>query len=367
MLAILSGTDIYDQRDKPAYERFEVNPQYAENRHILKWWTTDHDALLAQLVAEKRWVWFWYATDGIVKLTDTKQIDTWKANDPLCKSYAWYNVLMYFAVARAQQLRITQNTRRPRWKRCLLCKEKFIEDSLPVPLIERLGVDELDFCAPCLRRAVLQGSGSDTAARRTVLKYLKKLSDVIGRVPPQNFGEGIADLRDLSRGNRVSLLRLLQNKPTAKCVKSHFGSWLNALIKAGVLEDGTRKTSRGIQTIAIDGHVCLSLGEKTIDDFMHKRGIRHVKEPGYPEGGYRADFKVGDVLIEYFGLAGNPDYDKKIREKTRICKEHGIALIAIYAKDLMSQERLEDKLSSLVVENAANTTLNRTRKKPRAG
>ncbi|OGI47911.1 MAG: hypothetical protein A2637_03080 [Candidatus Muproteobacteria bacterium RIFCSPHIGHO2_01_FULL_65_16] len=72
-------------------------------------------------------------------------------------------------------------------------------------------------------------------------------------------------------------------------------------------------------------------------------------------------------MIEYFGLAGNPDYDKKIREKTRICKEHGIALIAIYAKDLMSQERLEDKLSSLVVENAANTTLNRTRKKPRAG
>jgi hypothetical protein len=157
LLAILSGTDIYDQRDKPAYERFEVNPQYTENRHILKRWTPEHDALLAQLVAEKHWVWFWYATDGIVKLTDAKQINAWKANDPLCKSYAWYNVLMYFAVARAQQLGITQNIRRPRWRRCLLCKKKFVEDSLPAPLVERLGIDALDFCAPCLRGAVLQG------------------------------------------------------------------------------------------------------------------------------------------------------------------------------------------------------------------
>jgi len=367
LLAILSGTDIYDQRDKPAYERFEVNPQYAENRHILKWWTPDHDALLARLIAEKQWVWFWYATEGIVTLTHAKQIDDWKRNDPLCQRYAWYNVLMYFAAARAQQIGLTRNIRRPRWKRCLLCKHKFVENSLPLPLIERLGIDKLDFCAPCLRGAVLQGSGNDTAPRTTVLKYLKKLSDIIGRVPPQNFGEGTADLRDLTRDGRVELLRLLQNKPTVKCVKSHFGSWLNALIKAGVLEDGTRKTSRGIQTIAIDGHVCLSLGEKTIDDFLHKRGIRHTKEPGYPEGGYRADFKIDDVLIEYFGLAGNPDYDKKIQEKTSICEKHGIALIAIYAKDLMSQERLEEKLSPLAVKNAANTTPNRTRKKPRGG
>lgn len=350
MLAILLGTDIYDQRDKPAYERFEVNPQYAENRYILKWWTPDHDAQLARLIAEKQWVWFWYATEEIAKLTDTKQIEDWKRNDPLCQRYAWYNVLMYFAAARAQQIGITRNIRRPLWKRCLLCKQKFVEDSLPLPLIEGQGIDEIDFCAPCLRGAVLQGSGNDKAGRTAVLKYLSALSKVIGRVPPQNFGEGIADLRKLSRGDRAKLLRLLLNKPTVKCVKSHFGSWLNALIKAGVLEDGTRKTSRGIQTIAIDGHVCLSLGEKTIDDFLHKRGIRHTKEPRYPEGGYRADFKVGDIMIEYFGLAGTPEYDKKIQEKARICKKHGIALIAIYAKDLMSNKKLEKKLSSLAIE-----------------
>jgi hypothetical protein len=315
----------------------------------LKWWTPDHDALLARLIVKKKWVWDCYATEEIVRLTDAKQINRWKRSDPLCRRYAWYNVLMHFARARAQQIRITRNIRRPRWKRCLLCKHKFVEDSLPFPLIKRLGIDELDFCAPCLGGAVLQGSGNDTAPRTTVLKYLKRLSDVIGRVPPQNFGEGIADLCEVTRDDRTKLLRLLQNKPTLKCIKSHFGSWLNALIKADVLENGTRKTGRGIQTIARDGHVCLSLGEKTIDDFLHKHGIRHTREPRYPEAGYRADFKVDDVLIEYFGLAGNSGYDKRAQEKTEICKKHGIALISIYAEDLISRETLEEKVSQLLV------------------
>lgn len=339
------------------------DPQVAENHYILEWWTPDHDALLARVIAEKKWEWCSYVTEEIVKVTDAKQINSWKKRDPLCRRYAWYNVLMHFARARAHQIGLTRKIRRPRWKRCLLCKHKFVEDSLPFPLIQRLGIDEIDFCSPCLRGAVLQGSGNDTLPKTAVLKYLKKLSTIIGRVPPQNFGEGIADLRSVPRDSRVALLRLLQNKPTVWCVKSHFRSWLNALIKAGVLEEGARKTSRGIQTIARDGHVCLSLGEKTIDEFLHKCSIRHIKEPGYPEGGYRADFKVGDVLIEYFGLAGNPDYDKRIQEKTRICENHGITLIAVYAKDLMSQEKLEKKLSPLFDENAANTTLNRTRKK----
>ena len=361
------GMDVFAPRLEPTYSRFRVDPKYAENRHILKWWLPAHDGLLATLIDEKRWIWYWYANDEIVKHTDANRIEEWKKSDPLCRRYAWYNVLMYFAAARAERLGITKNIRGPKIKRCLLCEHEFSEDSLPVPLIERLGVDELDFCAPCLSSTVYQGTGDNAATRTAVLAHLKCLSEVIGRVPPQSFGEGVIDLRELDRNDRVALLKLFRKKPTTKRVKALFGSWLNALIKAGVLEHGTRKTSRGVQTLAVDGHVCFSLGEKTIDDFLHRRGIRHVREPQYPEGRYRGDFKVGEVLIEYFGLAGDAAYDKKIQEKKRICDERGISLIAIYAQDLMSQERLEAKLLPLTGNTAANMALNRTRQKQRAG
>ena len=88
----------------------------------------------------------------------------------------------------------------------------------------------------------------------------------MGRVPPQGFLEGGLICWTRGTEERLALLRLLRVKPSLRRVKSVFGSWLKALIQAGVLEDGTRKTSRGIQSIAKDGHVCLSLGEKTIDD-----------------------------------------------------------------------------------------------------
>jgi hypothetical protein len=149
----------------------------------------------------------------------------------------------------------------------------------------------------------------------------------------------MADLLEMETEDRVALLRLLQRKPTVKRIKTVFGSWLNALIQAGVLEDGARKTSRGIQSIAKDGHICLSLGEKTIDDFLCAHDIPHEKEPRYPEGNYRGDFRVGNAFIKYFGLAGNPEYDAKTTKKIRLCKKYGIVLGAIYPQDLISQKK----------------------------
>ncbi len=217
--------------------------------------------------------------------------------------------------------------------------------SLPLPLIERLGgLDKLDFCAPCLSNNI-SDLGNGRASKAAMIKYLQDLTALIGRVPTQNFGEGVADLHDMNLEQRVALLRLRTTRPSTKRIKLIFGSWLNALIQAGILEDGTRRTSRGIQSIAKDGHVCLSLGEKTIDDFLHQHGVHHEKEPKYPEGNFRGDFKVNGIIIEYFGLVGNPDYDAKIKEKTRICRKHEITLIAIYPQDLISQRKLENKLA----------------------
>lgn len=341
---------IYDHRTKPAYGNFTVKRSYSKNPHILKWWTPAHDQLITKQIEKEQWLWYWGITDEIVAATPPETIQTWQHADPLCSKYAWNSILMYFAASRAEVLGLTKQIRKPKWKTCPLCQEEFVEDSLPGPLVKRLGIDHLDFCAPCLRDTVLQSTGSDSLAREEVLAYLRDLSDVLQRVPNQGYGEGIEDLYGLDFQERLDVLQLLRRKPTVRRVKELFGSWLNALVEAEVLEDGTRRTSRGTQCIAKDGHVCLSLGEKTIDDFLYDRGIPHEKEPRYPGGNFRGDFSVNGVLIEYFGLQGNPEYDAKTKQKQRICKKHGIQLISLYPSDLVSLKKLNGKLLKVLQE-----------------
>jgi hypothetical protein len=116
------------------------------------------------------------------------------------------------------------------------------------------------------------------------------------------------------------------------------------LIEAEILEDGTRRSSMGTQCLAKDGHVCYSLGEKTIDDLLFELNIPHTKEPKYPEGNYRGDFLTGEIIIEYFGLIGNIEYDKKVEIKRQLAKKHNLTIIEIFPKDLIDTNKLIDKL-----------------------
>ena len=335
---------IYDQRDKPAYRSSSTDPRYCANPHILKWWSDLHDQLLCKQIDEKQWAWGSSIADKIVAITAPETIEAWKAEDPVCLQYAWYNVLMYFAESRAENLRLTNAIRRPEWKQCPLCGQAFVEDSLPVPLVERLGINQLDFCAPCLSGTVFQNTGSDAASKEQIRSYLRDLADLLKRVPPQDFGVGMHDLRELSTQERLAVLRVLRRKPRQRRVKELFGSWFEALIDAELLENGARRASLGTQCLARDGHMCFSLGEKTIDDVLHALKIPHEKEPAYPEGSFRADFVVNGVFIEYFGLAGNAEYDAKTSEKRKICQAHGMKLIAVFPKDLVSSRKLESIL-----------------------
>lgn len=336
---------IYDHRDGYAYgnPRYLAEPHYCKNKHILKWWTSSHDEALVKQIEEEHWVWYWGVTDKIVAITPPETIEVWRSEDTLCSKYAWDNILMYFAISRANSLGMSDAIREPQRKTCPLCNQEFIESSLPYPLVKRLGIDHLDFCSPCLCETVLN-DGNPELSEQAILAYLHDLTDVLQRVPAQGFESRMDALLNMSFDERLALLRVLGRKPSIGRVKELFGSWLQALIKAGVLEDGTRRTSRGTQCLAKDGHVCLSLGEKTIDDFLFTRGIEHEKEPRYPEGNYRADFVVDRVFIEYFGLKGNPDYDAKTKVKQRICRKHGVKLISIYPGDLASMKKLEGKL-----------------------
>jgi hypothetical protein len=328
-----------DYRDRPAYSDADW-PRYT-NRTIQKWWTPSHDKLLEDLIGQWQWHWYWEVADAIVARLPSDALTSYM------NVQNWHNNLMYFAVTRAQDLGLTARIRKPAWKVCALCKERFIENSLPHPLVLRLGMDRLDFCAPCLRDTALQGSGAGNLSPDQIKTYIRDLTDALQRIPPQAFGEGVNDCLDMTSAERLAVLQVLKRKPTLRCVKNAFHSWLEALIASGVLADDALRTVRGIHCLAKDGHLCLSLGEKTVDEFLTSRALSHTKEPLYPEGNYRADFAVGNVLIEYFGLAGDPNYDSRTKEKIRICQNHGVRLIPLFAADLTSIAKLESKLIAL--------------------
>ena len=298
----------------------------------------EHDGLILELIKQWHWHWSWEVLEAIVLITPEETINELK-NIP-----AWYNRIINHATARAKEQGFLEFIREPEWKTCPLCQKLFIENSLPHPLTKRLGgMENINFCSPCLRD-ILLCSGNERVTKEEIIKYIRELTEILQQIPPQNFGNETNTLQEFDPKEWENILILLKNKPTPKRVKELFGSWLQALIDAGVLEDDLRRTSRGIQCIAKDGHICLSLGEKTIDDFMFKNEIPHEKEPQYPEGKYRADFVVSGVFIEYFGLVGDPIYDKKIKIKQQMCKRYDIKLISIYPSDLVSINKLKKKL-----------------------
>lgn len=164
---------IYEQRDKPSYNFGQVDANYSKNPHILAWWSADHDKLVSSLIDEWQWDWPWHITDVVTKMTSSATIDNWRKVDPVCHTYAWYNVIMYFALSRAQMLGMAVKIRKPLSKECPLCGRRFLESSLPSALIVRLGIDGLDFCSPCLSSVVLQGTGNPSMSKGDVLEYLR--------------------------------------------------------------------------------------------------------------------------------------------------------------------------------------------------
>ncbi len=72
--------------------------------------------------------------------------------------------------ALSEELGLTEAIRKPEWKTCPLCGEKFVDDSLPGTVTRRLGFDQLDFCSPCLRDATWVER--DNLSKEEVLDYL---------------------------------------------------------------------------------------------------------------------------------------------------------------------------------------------------
>jgi hypothetical protein len=333
-----------DPRLTPARtSQLDFDPQHRLNEHILRWWTPAHDAALIELMAEWGWAWPWHAADRIQEITPPDVLAEWRRTDPVCSQFAHYNVLMYFAGSRAQLKQFPDVRPDTTRQSCRVCGHEFMEASLRAG---QFAFRDLGCCGICLDQA-FQSEGDANASRDEILGYLDELARIAGRIPPQDFGTW-RDVEGLEPNRRADLVRLLSSKPAREAIKREFGSWFIALIAAGVIEDGSQQMSRGIRSVALDGHVCLSLGERTICDLLYVAGIEHEKEPRYPGSAMRADFLVGRHFVEFLGLAGDAAYDDKTQRKIELAKQNGVPLTLLRQEDLRDLSALEARFMAMV-------------------
>lgn len=165
--------------------------------------------------------------------------------------------------------------------------------------------------------------------KEKLLKIIKKMAKILKRVPGKREFWGGVD---------------------KACVRI-FGSWNKAVSAAGFEPNRSHNNRmyKRVNTKAEDGHLCDSVSELLVDNWLFKNKILHEKDVHYPKTNHRADWAIeskgNKIFIEYFGLANDsPRYDRSIKEKEILCKKQNISLIAIYPKDIYPKNLLEYNL-----------------------
>ncbi len=132
-----------------------------------------------------------------------------------------------------------------------------------------------------------------------------------------------------------------------------FGSWNNTILEAGLTPHRSHDSRmyKRSKTKALDGHLCDSVSEAIIDNWLHKNDIVHARNTSYPNTNHLADWSINNAktFIEYFGLAkDSPRYDRAIKEKMKICQKNNIKLVSIYPRHLYPKNSLDKYLSKLL-------------------
>lgn len=196
--------------------------------------------------------------------------------------------------------------------------------------------------------------------KRELKVLIRKLIEILNFIPNADFNPINHNFSSrVDKNNWIDVCRIIfqigikgNDALTSDSIfKKKFGSWFKALVDSKVLPDGLLETGRGIRCIAKSGNECNSLDEMFIDNWLFEKNIISIKEPFYPKhklynksGRRRADWKVGDYFIEYFGLKGEENYDKKTKEKLLLANNLNLKLISIFPSDL---NNISDKLNIL--------------------
>jgi DNA helicase-4 len=134
----------------------------------------------------------------------------------------------------------------------------------------------------------------------------------------------------------------------------HFRADWERLTKAGLMlsQEAGLAFRRGLSCETLDGTFVKSYGEKVIANFLFEHDIPYNYERNHWWNGrnYRPDFTITKgnpgIVIEYFGLEGDGDYDVEAKEKRQYWKDKADwCFIELGPSDIASgQQRLEDIL-----------------------
>jgi hypothetical protein len=212
---------------------------------------------------------------------------------------------------------------------CPICGRPFSAGILSPWMLRQYGPPR--FCNYCCVRA-RNGCTYPTGAE--MIASLQALAEGIEGIPEQAISASIT-LAGMTDERRDQVMTGLIVAPVSTQAKSTLGpSWLAVLQAAGLVGDAWRP-ARGTYCLAADGHLCRSLAERTVDDFLNARGIAHFPEPAYPGSNSRADWSLPDgTFVEYAGLLSDADYRAKIAAKRTLAAEAGVPLIVLVPEDL---------------------------------
>jgi hypothetical protein len=236
---------------------------------------------------------------------------------------------------------------------CEICGATFSLKQTHPLFYSRLFGDSISYCTNCLGWAIWNSVpyGRDFEDLE-LLRHLVQLRNLCGFIPPNNYKSNYDFVMQIQKSQLTEALSHLQRMASPEIYKERFGSWLKALIAAELLPEGTRRGGRGIQCVAEDGHDCLSMFEKFVDDWLFRNGFEHIKEPRYPRddefnpnGQMRADWQVGGLYIEFLGLPFDHSYMEKLQKKRNLCRKYDLRLIEIGMQDLGN---LEQSLGSIL-------------------
>ena len=212
---------------------------------------------------------------------------------------------------------------------CRLCGAAALEFTTPI------STGKLAYCHTCLRHAT-SGLGDDLDRAVKAVKVIIETEfdgDLFleQQLAPLHINPAAPVAAELI--DRALLLRF--------AIARGVFPWTHVLEATGLAKDGLR-TSRGTLIRARDGHLCHSLREKAVCDFLHIRGISHTREPMYPSdvdynpnGLRRADWALADgTLVELWGMPDDPAYAAKMVEKRELTARHGLRLVELLDRDL---------------------------------
>jgi hypothetical protein len=178
---------------------------------------------------------------------------------------------------------------------------------------------------------------------------LKGFVDYAGFIPTSSFTARklrTTGLEDMSANDSNLFMKWWAVLPRPFFIKEHFKSWSHLLNDADLLTSPISKGKGGYKSIASDGHLCLSIPERTICEFLTKFKIVHEKEPFYPKildnhlGDSRADWLIDDTYVEFAGMMGIKEYESKMKKKITFAKANGLKLIVITPKDVDNLEKI---------------------------